>query len=74
MKGAPDPERHLANQARLVAIVLVVTMVLWMGAQWLGSVLGWEARYVFLFDLAALAGFIWALVVTWRIWRRRQGK
>ena len=45
------------------------TMVLWMAAQWLGGQLGWEARYVFLFDLAALAAFLWALVVTYRIWR-----
>jgi len=27
---------------------------------------------VFLFDLAALAAFVWALVVTTRIWRARR--
>ncbi|MEP3296248.1 MAG: DUF5337 family protein, partial [Pseudoruegeria sp.] len=27
---------------------------------------------VFLFDLAALAAFFWALVVTYQIWRHRQ--
>jgi hypothetical protein len=59
-----------AKDARLVAIVLVATMALWLGAQWLGGQLGWEARFVFLFDLAALAAFLWTMVVTYRIWAR----
>ncbi len=66
------PEQALAGQARLVAIVIAATMVLWMGAQWLGGQFGWQSRFVFLFDLAALAAFVWALVVTYRIWRRRR--
>ncbi|MDR0809919.1 MAG: DUF5337 domain-containing protein [Gemmobacter sp.] len=71
--GAPDPERRLpAREARLVAFVIAGTMVLWMGAQWLGGRLGWETRFVFLFDLAALAAFVWALVVTYQIWRRHK--
>ena len=56
----------------MVAIVIAATMVLWMGAQWLGGRFGLEARYVFLFDLAAMAAFFWALVVTWRIWQRQK--
>lgn len=66
-------EARRARDARLVAVVLVATMALWLGGQWLGSQMGWETRYVFLFDLAAMAGFVWALVVTYRIWRGRQG-
>jgi hypothetical protein len=62
-----------ARQVRLVAIVLVGTIVLWMGAQFLGGKLGLETRFVFLFDLAAIAGFVWALVVTYQIWRGRRG-
>jgi hypothetical protein len=61
------------RQLRLVAIVLVATMGLWLGAQWLGGQLGLEARLVFLFDLFAIAGFVWALVVTYQIWRGRRG-
>lgn len=73
MKRTPSRSQiHQAKQARLVAIVLAATMVIWMGAQFLGSKLGWEARFVFLFDLAALAGFVFALVVTFRIWRQRK--
>ena len=69
----PDPtERYLARQAMLVAVVLVATMVLWLGAQWLGGEMGWQPKYVFLFDLAALAAFIWALAVTYQIWRKRR--
>jgi Family of unknown function (DUF5337) len=69
----PDPDsKHQAAQTRLVACVLAGTMVLWMGAQWLGGQMGWDTRYVFLFDLAAIAGFLWAMIVTYRIWRQRQ--
>jgi hypothetical protein len=70
----PDPaDVQRAARVRLVAIVLVGTMVLWMGAQFLGGKLGLETRFVFLFDLAAIAGFLWALVVTYQIWRGRRG-
>lgn len=69
----PNPEdMRLAKEARLVAVVITATMILWLGAQWLGGKAGWETRFVFLFDLAALAAFIWAMVVTWRIWRRQK--
>lgn len=72
-RPSPEQERHLARQARLVAFVIAGTMLLWMGAQWIGGKLGLEARYAFLFDFAALAAFFWALVVTYQIWRKRQG-
>jgi Family of unknown function (DUF5337) len=69
----PDPgEARHAAQARLVAYVLAGTIILWMGAQWLGGTLGWPWRYVFLFDFAALAAFTWALVVTYQLWRNRR--
>ena len=71
MTLAPTPEdRQRARQARVVAFVIAGTMIAWMGLQWLGGRMGWETRFVFLFDLAALAAFIWALVVTYRIWRQ----
>ncbi|HMO09351.1 MAG TPA: DUF5337 domain-containing protein [Paracoccaceae bacterium] len=65
-------DRARVRQARLAAAVLGLTMVLWMGAQWLGGRLGWETRYVFLFDLMAIAAFVWTMAVTWRLWRERQ--
>ena len=62
----------IVAQVRQVAVIIAATMVVWMGAQWLGGQLGWQARFVFLFDLAALAAFVWALYVTFRIWRMRR--
>jgi hypothetical protein len=67
-----DKARATARKARMVAIVIVVTMLLWMGVQALGGRLGWPVRFVFLFDLAALAAFFWALVVSFQIWRDRR--
>ena len=74
MSQSTDPDKTLARQARLVSIVIAGTMILWMAAQWLGSKLGLPERYVFLFDLFALAGFLWALIVTWGLWRKRGGR
>ena len=72
MPLTPEQDRALAAQARLVSVVIAVAVVLWLGAQALGGRFGWEARYAFLFDLAAGAAFVWALAVTWRIWRQRR--
>jgi Family of unknown function (DUF5337) len=69
---AATPEQD-GRKARLVAVVLIVTMILWMGLQAFGGVMGWNARYAILLDLAALAAFFWALVVTYQIWRTRRG-
>ncbi len=70
-KPASPEDIANAGQARLVGIVLAGTMILWLAGQWLGGMYGWQLRFAFLFDLAALAAFVWALVVTFRIWRRR---
>lgn len=67
-----DREAALGRKGRVVAIVIAATMVLWLGAQWIGGVLGLPVRFVFLFDLAALAAFFWALVVAFQIWRTRR--
>ncbi len=63
----------MAKQARTVGLVLLATIVLWMGLQVVGRDMGWPVRYALLIDLAALAGFVWCLVATYRIWRQRQG-
>jgi threonine/homoserine/homoserine lactone efflux protein len=67
-----ERDRQNARQARVVAVVIAATMVVWMTATWLGGKLGWEARYAFLFDFLALAGFMWAMIVTFQIWRKRR--
>jgi hypothetical protein len=67
-----DMDAARAAQARLAAFVLAGTMIAWMAAQWLGGQLGWQARYVFLFDMMAMAAFVWTMAVTWRLWRSRR--
>ena len=52
---------------------MAVTMILWMGLQVVGGEMGWPVKYTLLFDLAALAGFIWSVAVTYQIWRKRRG-
>jgi hypothetical protein len=47
-------------------------MVAWLGLQWIGGRYGWAARWAFLFDLAALAAFLWAMIVTLGLWRARK--
>ena len=71
----PTPEAEAADgrQMRLVAVVIAATMLLWLGVQWIGGQMGWPGKYVFLADLAAIGAMIWSLLVTWRIWRRRNG-
>ena len=72
MADENNATRAQARTARLVSIVIAGTMVLWMAAQWIGGRLGLPDRFAFLFDLFALAGFLWALIVTWQIWRKRR--
>ena len=72
MTASPPETERLKRDARLMAFVIAGTMLAWMGAQWLGGRIGLEARYAILLDLAALAAFVWALVVTYQIWRRHQ--
>ncbi len=67
-----DRDVQIARRARLVGVVMAATMLLWLGAQFLGGRLGLDVRYVFLFDFAALAAFGWALVNIFWIWRARQ--
>ncbi len=55
------------RQARIVAIVIAVAGALWVLAQfWVDP----RNPYAALIDLMALAAFVWAFAVTWRIWRR----
>jgi Family of unknown function (DUF5337) len=74
MTRPPAPDMAIARQARLVGTVFIVTILGWFLAQLIGAQVGWEARYAFLFDFAALAAFIWGLVVTYQIWRKRQSQ
>ena len=67
-----DKDQMIARKARMVAIVIAGTMILWLGAQYVGKQLGLPGRYAILFDLLALAGFFWSMVVIYQIWRARR--
>lgn len=60
------------KQARIASIVIAVTAVLWVGANWIGGQMGLPIKYAFLFDFAAIAAFGWALIVLFQVWRDGQ--
>jgi hypothetical protein len=73
-KPLSDRDRRLVRQVRLAAIVMAVAMVAWMAAQYVGGQMGWPTRLAFLFDLAAFAALVWALVVTYWVWKERRDR
>ncbi|MBV1865414.1 MAG: DUF5337 domain-containing protein [Rhodobacteraceae bacterium] len=74
MKGKQLVQQPLAarKQAKIASIVIAATIVLWMGANWIGGQIGLPIKYAFLFDFAAIAAFVWALVVLFQVWRDGQ--
>jgi len=68
IKLASDPKR----KARVASIVILVAMVGWMGASWIGGKIGLPIRYAFLFDFAAMAALLWAMVVLFQVWKSDQ--
>lgn len=67
-----DRDARLARKGRHVAIVIAATMVLWLlGGLWIGPAY-LPGRFAFLFDFAALAALIYALINIYQLWRLRQ--
>lgn len=66
----PDP--RLLRAARRAALVLAGVGLFWIAATWAGGAWGWPTRTRALLDLLALAGFAFALYLTWQIWRLRR--
>ncbi|WP_170788372.1 DUF5337 domain-containing protein [Ruegeria lacuscaerulensis] len=67
-----DKEQAIARKGRHIGIVIAATMVLWLAMSFVGPQLGLPGRYALLFDFAALAGFIYAGVNIFQLWRMRQ--
>ncbi|WP_171096957.1 MULTISPECIES: DUF5337 domain-containing protein [unclassified Ruegeria] len=67
-----DKEQAIARKGRHIGIVIAVTMLLWLAMSFIGPQLGLPGRYALLFDFAALAGFIYAGVNIFQLWRMRQ--
>ncbi|KQB98359.1 hypothetical protein AL073_05670 [Loktanella sp. 1ANDIMAR09] len=55
-----------------VALIVAATGVFWVLANLIGAEYDWPNRLRALFDLAALAGFGFALWQTYQLWRARQ--
>ena len=66
--------RRQRGQVRLAAVVAIATMIVWLALSWLGGATGLEARYAFLLDFAAMAAFVFVIVVALRAWRKERGQ
>lgn len=62
--------KDIASGARTVALVIAGSALLSILAPQIVEGLGLAPRFTILLTLFALAGFIWALVVTWKLWQK----
>lgn len=68
-----DLDRAIAAKGRHISLVIAGTMLAWLGLTMIiGPAIGMPGRYAILFDFAALAGLIYALVNILQLWRMRQ--
>ena len=65
-------QSHASKAGQRLALVIAGIGVAWICANFAGAQLGWSNRTQALFDLAALAGFGWAIWIAIGIWRERQ--
>lgn len=68
----PERDDETVRKGRFTALLIAGTGVAWVLATLIGGKLGLDNRTRALFDLMALAGFVWALVLIYQIWRARQ--
>ncbi|MEY8830619.1 DUF5337 domain-containing protein [Sedimentitalea sp. XS_ASV28] len=63
----------IARKGRHIALVIAGTGVAWLVLSiFVGPALGLPGRYALLFDFMALAGFVYAGINTYQLWRMRQ--
>lgn len=67
-------DKNETEKGRQAAMVIAGTAIFWILATIIGGELGLSNRVRALFDLLALAGFIWAFWMIFQIWRARQDK
>ena len=65
-------DAELARKGRITSLVIAGTALFWIVASIVGGWLELPNRTRALFDLVALAGFIYAIVMIFQIWRLRQ--
>ncbi len=68
-----DKELAIARKGRHIGVVIAVTMLLWLAMTlFIGPALELPGRFALLFDFAALAGFVYAVINIFQLWRMRQ--
>ncbi|KIC10093.1 hypothetical protein RA19_13165 [Leisingera sp. ANG-M1] len=68
-----EQDQAIAAKGRHIALVIAGTISLWVVLSlFIGPMLGLPGRFALLFDFAALAGMIYALVNIFQLWRMRQ--
>jgi threonine/homoserine/homoserine lactone efflux protein len=67
-----DNQENTHQHGRRIALVIAATGIFWVAATWIGGQMGLSNRTRALFDLMALAGFGYAIWMTYQIWRARQ--
>ena len=67
-----ERDKAIARKGQTVGLVIAMTMVIWLIANWVGPALGLPGRYALLFDFAALASLFWAMVVIYQMWQARR--
>ena len=68
-----EQDQAIAAKGRHIALVMAGTILRWIAVSlFIGPMLGLPGRYALLFDFAALAGMIYALVNIFQLWRMRR--
>ena len=74
MPDRSEADLSLARQQRAAGFAIAGAVLIWMGLQFLGAQGFITTRVLFLFDFATLAVMVWALVVTFRVWRKKRAQ
>ncbi|UWQ52579.1 DUF5337 domain-containing protein [Leisingera caerulea] len=68
-----EQDQAIGAKGRHIALVIAGTISLWIVLSlFIGPMLGLPGRFALLFDFAALAGMIYALVNIFQLWRMRR--
>ena len=67
-----EADRARARKGRMVALVIAGAGLAALFAPYLVAWVGLPLRYEFLIYLAAMAAFLWAMVLTWQLWKSRE--
>lgn len=69
-----DLDQKLARKGRMLSLVIAGTLIIWMLLQIISPMIGLPGRFALLFDFAAMAALVWALVNVYQLWRARHDR